>query len=77
MRCPFCNTSSQLLYHIPDGLPELAEVLQVPMETVSAWIISGRIPVRVCNLAFVVGQEFVHIWDASTGLKARQPKDVP
>ena len=64
MRCPYCNTSSRLLYHIPDGLPELAEVLQVPMETVSAWINSGSIPIRICNLDPIVGQEFIHIWDA-------------
>ncbi len=67
--CPHCGwKTSRWLYRVPQDLGELAQILQVPVETVLARLISGKLLVREINLPPLQG-EFVYIKDALKGFK--------
>ncbi len=67
--CAHCGwETSRWLFHVPEDLPELSEVLQVPVEMVLARLISGELLVREINLPPLEG-EYVYIKDALKGLR--------
>jgi len=69
MHCPHCGwETSRWLFHVPEDLPELSEVLQVPVEMVLARLISGELLVREINLPPLKG-EYVYIKDALKGFR--------
>ena len=71
--CPHCGwETSRWLYHVPEDLAELSKVLHVPVETVLARLISGKLLVREINLPPLKG-EYVYIKDALKGLRDRIP----